>query len=45
MEYFREVYVSRLRPSRHDIARVFLADALLVAVVVGLGLTLNSVVA
>lgn len=45
MEHFREDYVSRLRPTRHGITQLFLADALLVAVVVGLGLTLNSVVA
>ncbi|SCY84927.1 hypothetical protein SAMN03159288_04667 [Rhizobium sp. NFACC06-2] len=45
MEHFGEDYVGRLGLTRHSIARVFLADALLVAVVLGLGLTLNSVAA
>lgn len=45
MENFREDYVSRLQPERHSIARALLADVLLLVVVVGTGLTLNSLVA
>lgn len=45
MENFRDDYVTRLQPPPHGIARALLADIFLLVVVVGLGLTLNSVVA
>lgn len=45
MENFRDDYLTRLQPPPPGIARAMLADIFLFVVVVGLGLTLNSVVA
>jgi len=45
MENFRDDYLTRLQPAPHGIARALLADIFLFVVVVGLGLTLNFVIA
>lgn len=45
MENFRDDYVTRLQPTPYGIVRALLADLFLLILVVGLGLTLNSVVA
>lgn len=44
MENFREDYLSRLQSTSHGIAQALFADILLLVVVVGMALALNSVV-
>jgi hypothetical protein len=45
MENFKDDYVNRLQSPPHGFARAVLVDVLLIVVVVGVGLTLNSMVA